>query len=264
MNLKQLFFGLLSALLVLLGAFFYSEFDDLTLLFTGVSALATALAAFGAMYSAKITERASHTWKIQMKTEMELREAKEVRVTLNAWYRHFLSEANSKANMTFYEIDDDIGLWYREPESRISHLNSYVNKLVDLWNDFEKSLDVTDVVCLKRYHRDRLYTIYREHVKACKDLIVILNKGEERAINPYIISAIYNFKDWHNVDLASAIPIYKVEAETFTQDGRSDKYKDDNGSPIYINPFQEINGTWINIGIQIDEKITEIRDSLGA
>lgn len=264
MKLKTICIGLVSALLVLLGAFFESHLD-VTMLFTGISALATAAAACAAMYSSQVTERSLLVWKSQMKTEIELTEAKEVKVALEAWYRHFLSESNSKIHMPFEHIDLEIGLWYREPSSNVAHLENYVNELTSLWDDFEKALDVTDVVALKQYHRTSLLKIHREHVKCCRKLIYILNNTgfKEAFIDPYVISAIYNCKDWDDLSLRQGEFIYRIEAETFTQDGVSKKYKKDDGTSIYTNPFQEVEGLRRNIGIQLDEKIAEIRESLG-
>lgn len=255
---------MVSALLVLLGAFFESHLD-VTMLFTGISALATAAAACAAMYSSQVTEQSLLVWKSQMKTEIELTEAKEVKVALEAWYRCFLSESNSRGHMTYDDIDSEIWLWYHDPSSNVAHLENYVNKLISLWDDFEKTLDVTDVVALKQYHRTSLLEIHREHVKCCRKLIYILSKSgsKEAFIDPHVISAIYTCKDWDDLSSRMGDLIYRIEAETFTQDGGSKKYKKDDGTPIYTNPFQEAEGLRRNIGIQLDEKIAEIRDSLG-
>ncbi|MCP4324244.1 MAG: hypothetical protein GY787_20785, partial [Alteromonadales bacterium] len=71
----------------------------LGVVFTGVAALAAALAAayaaLSASRSARVAEQSASIWKKQMRLDVELSEAKKLKIALNSWHRHFANLVDS-------------------------------------------------------------------------------------------------------------------------------------------------------------------------
>jgi len=238
----------------------------LVTLFTAMSALATAYAALSASKSARIAENAASTWKKQMQLEIELSEAKQLKIALGAWYRHFIHEAERYAGEELVRICELVEAQKNgNRTNQINHLQRYLDKHEELWNDLERSFDNASFIENDFDERIRLRRLSLSHSKSCLELVSycqgILDKDEnffERNC-----SAMYSCKDWNHLELAG-IKISRYKIEKRDEKGFLVPIKKDNGEFVYTSIHENVQSWYTQIGIKTDCQISEIKNKLGS
>jgi CRISPR/Cas system CSM-associated protein Csm2 small subunit len=238
----------------------------LVTLFTAMSALATAYAALSASKSARVAELSASTWKKQMQLEIELTEAKNLKVALHAWHRHFVHESQKYAGEDLVRICELIEMQLNGARiNQVNHLQRYLDKHEELWNNLEKSFDNASFIendFDERLHLRRLSLTYS---KGCQDLLSYYQQIIQPGNNFLEIncSALYSSSDWHQLDLAG-INITRVKLEKLDESGKLVPIKKENGDFVYISLQDSVQSWHTQIGNKIDCQIEAIKNKLGS
>lgn len=258
-----------------LGAFFGIYFErnniDLisivTLILTGISTIATAYAALSAAKSANIAQRSALTWKSQMQLGIELTEAKQLKIALHSWYRHYLIESERYLNENLKRVCELTKLEKNiSQKNQLDHLEKYSTKLTELWNELESSFDNAGFISANFDDRLQLRRSFLIHKKGCENLISYTKGYIDESANLLELScsAVYQTSDWHAYALDdSNLPVTRI-AWTTKQNGKKAAMDDENNNiTIYESVYDSINGWITDIGVTIDNQILLIKDKLG-
>ena len=208
--------------------------------------------------SVEIAAKSAEVWKKQMSLDIELQEAKELKVTLNAWHRCYLNEAYYS-----YEIKDislTSELIYQRIESRYKkdllekNLKDYLECLNKQWMDFEAACDKASFLGHDFNHRVMLLRRHKKHLEAVKTLIMHCSVPDNVKLIPHekrvsLISTIYfNQKSNTNQD------IYTVSHLKDPHGDINDVDKD-----IRISFHDDIRNWWMGMDLIIDHEIKRIK-----
>ncbi|MGF1689615.1 hypothetical protein [Photobacterium kagoshimensis] len=234
----------------------------LTTIFTGFAAIGTAYAAYAASESAKISEKASNIWKQQMSIDIELAEAKELKVCLNDWHRRFTAEAYKK-NQTLNELLQGV---LESPHAikqvQIDHFQKYIDDLNLSWSNLESAFDRANFVGHSFEQRLRLRRLHIAHRRALNKYVEYLmfnnrmNLHHEGLIE--LLTTIYHINDWAQQDV-NGQPLYRVEIELIDDNGTLSLCKKDDGTSVYDSLHNSVEGWVLNTNVYVDHKIEEIR-----
>ncbi|WDD96776.1 hypothetical protein [Thalassomonas actiniarum] len=228
-------------------------------IFTGGAALATAYAAKQAAKSAEVSERASKTWKHQMALDVELKEAKKIKVALMTYYRHFINEAHKYHSFTYSELVSDLEHYKKtDPKEFSNFIHKYSSQSSALWSELEAAFDEASFVKhdfeeLKRYRISQ----YR-HNASCEYLMVSFLKPRLEFGSPELkqaITGVYRVKDWNDLYFRNE-NIMKVQIE-IRDDDESFKSID-----AYCDLFEDVAQWHVQIASRIDRRIEEIKNKL--
>lgn len=238
----------------------------LVTLFTAISALATAYAALSASRSARVAELSASTWKKQMQLDIELTEAKKLKIALHAWHRHFIHEAFKYSGDDLVRIGELIQM-QRNGNSinQINHLQRYLDRHEELWNNLEQSFDNASFIVNDFEERLRLRRLSLMHSKSCQELISYYQGIIQP--DPHFFemncSAVYSSSDWHEFDLAG-INISRVKLEMTDKAGKLVPIKKENGEFVYTSVHDGVQSWYTQIGIKVDCQIETIKHNLGS
>lgn len=238
----------------------------LATLFTALSALATAYAAFSASKSARTAEQSASTWKKQMQLDIELAEAKNLKISLHTWHRHFILESQAYCGEDLHRITDRIRMQKNENSTnQINHLQRYLDKYDDLWNNLEQSFDNASFITHDFEERLRLRRLSLTHSKSCHELISYYQGtiSPDRYFLEKECSAIYASSDWHQLDL-SGFNITRVKIEKRDVNGELVPVTKNNGEFIYTSIHEDVESWHTQIGRKTDSQIAEIKSRLGS
>jgi hypothetical protein len=272
-QLKKILTVFAMAIVFLLGSLFGIYIDKISFdvtaflgaLFTGIAALATAYAAFSASKSAQIAELSASTWKKQMQLGVELDEAKKLKIALHAWHRHFTHEAERYLEEDLVRIGELIQIQKNNDSSnQIEHLQRYLDKHEELWNNLEQSFDNASFIVSDFEERLRLRRLSYTHSKSCNKLISYFQGNIEPETDFFEIncSAVYRSLDWHKFDLAG-LNITRSKLEKKNDSGKLVPIPKDNGDYIYTSVYDDVQSWYRQIGVKIDFQIEAIKRSLG-
>ncbi|WP_105102753.1 hypothetical protein [Microbulbifer pacificus] len=272
MRLKILFFTFLAAVIFLVGTTtaVYFEKDNaeflafLSLVFTGLAAIATAWAARSASKSARIAEVSAETWKRQMRLNIELEEAKRLKLALSSWYRHFIGESYRYSDQDLVRIGElqDIGK-RNDARGKAQHIQGYLDTYKNLWNSLEESFDNASFIESDFEGRLRLRRLSLNHMEACSNLLAYF-QGEIENTDSFMdenCSAIYACADWHELDL-TGIKLSKVELEIPNKNGKLEYVKKSNGDNVYVSFHEDVQSWYSKIGSDVDAQIARIKSSV--
>lgn len=243
--------------------------DLLTILatiFTGLAAFATAYAANSASKSAKIAEKSASIWKQQMLLEIELREAKNLKVALHAWHRHFIHESYSKNRNLESLIEHFEEVKLSTQNSFEMHFRAYIEKQTELFSNLETAFDEASFIEHDFGHRVRLRRLFLSHREECERFIEHISASIINIPNdllPITLTAIYKVNDWNNLQLRGC-KLFLVKMETITDDGKYEPIMKPDGSFVYNNLNEEVQGWFTNIGVKIDVQISNIKSRITA
>ena len=244
----------------------YNWIQYLVTLFTAMSAFATAYAALSASRSATIAEKSASTWKTQMQLEIELTEAKKLKIALHAWNRHFTHEAETYTGDDLARIIELIERQKNEnPVNQIDHLQRYLDRHEELWNNLEQSFDNASFIVNDFEERLRLRRLSLTHSKSCQKLIAYY-QGVIGPHYPFLemnCSAVYMSSDWHQLDLEN-VPITKVKVETPGENGKLELKLKKDGEFIFTSLHEDAQSWITQIGTKIDLQIGEIKRKVGS
>ncbi|HIF9257121.1 TPA: hypothetical protein ACX6RA_000140 [Photobacterium damselae] len=233
----------------------------LSVVFTGVAALATAYAALSASRSARVAEQSASIWKKQMRLDVELSEAKKLKIALNAWHRHFIHEAEKYSGEDLLRIGELLQI--QNKEVSINHLHKYISKYEELWGNLDQSFDNASFIVNDFEERLRLRRLSYTHLKGCYELMSYLQGITEPGPNFFEIncSAVYRASDWHQLDLAG-IQITRIKLEQRDANGKLVTIKNENDEFIYTSVCDDVQSWYTQIGIKIDSQIETIKFKL--
>nr|PMI41431.1 hypothetical protein BCU45_19400 [Vibrio lentus]PMJ56415.1 hypothetical protein BCU20_20605 [Vibrio lentus] len=236
----------------------------LATIFTGLAAFATAYAALSASKSAKIAERSASMWKQQMLLDIELSEAKNLKVALHAWHRHFINESNSK-NRNLASLLEHFEEVKKTTQSSFQiHFRKYIEKQSELFSDLEVAFDQAGFIEHDFEQRIRLRRLFLSHREECERLIEHISVSDINIPNdllPITLTAIYKVSDWHELDLR-ANNIFRVKMEKVTDDGKYEPILKADGSYVYGNLNDQVQGWFTNIGIKVDVQVSDIKSRI--
>jgi hypothetical protein len=268
--LKTILIILATAIIFLLGSIsaIYIEkipFDVsafLGVIFTGIAALATAYAALSASRSARVAEQSASTWKKQMQLDVELSEAKKLKIALNAWQRHFTHEAEKYSGEDLLRIGELLQI--QNKDNLINQLQRYISKYEELWGELEQSFDNASFIVNDFEERLRLRRLSYTHSKGCYELMFYLQGiiEPDSCFFEVNCSAVYSAADWHQLDLAG-INITRVKLEQRDKTGGLVSIKNENDKFIYTSVYDDVQSWYTQIGIKIDYQIEAIKLKLG-
>lgn len=237
----------------------------LVTLFTAMSALATAYAALSASRSARTSELSASTWKNQMRLDIELNEAKKLKIALHTWHRYFIQEAYKYSGEDLIRIGELIQMQKNGNSiNQISHLQRYLDKYEELWNNLEQSFDNASFIENDFEERLRLRRLSLTYSKSCHKLVCYYQGIIEPDEHFFEIncSAVYSSSDWHALDLAG-INISRVELEVRNEVGKFEPVKKENGKLVYTSVHEDVQSWYTQIGIKVDLQIESIKHKLG-
>ncbi|MGI2055996.1 hypothetical protein ACRN9T_02180 [Shewanella baltica] len=259
-----------TAALVIIGGLWATWLDDksidvltlFTTIFTGFAALGTAYAAYSAALSAKISASASTIWKQQMSFDIEIREAKDLKVSLNDWHRRFLSEAHSKDETLNDLLNNATSTPHIIKEVLIKHLQNYIDDLDNSWSTLEASFDNASFVGHDFEQRLRLRILHIAHRKAVNTYIEYMTFKNRLNLShddiTLILTTIYTSNDWSQQDINDA-SIYRVVLDCPNIDSEPAPFLSDEREKVYISLHQSVEDLILNINIYVDEKTREIK-----
>ncbi|HCE1777960.1 TPA: hypothetical protein NGS17_004632 [Vibrio parahaemolyticus] len=234
----------------------------LTTIFTGFAAIGTAYAAYAAAESAKISEKASNIWKQQMSIDIELAEAKELKVCLNDWHRRFIAEAYKK-NQSLDELLQDVSATpHVIKQMQVEHFQKYIDDLNLSWSNLESAFDRANFVghsFEQRLRLRRLHIAHREALNKYVDYLLFNNRMElQRGELAELLTTIYHINDWAQQDINGQL-LYRVEVELIDENGSFSTCKKDDGTSVYDSLHNSVEGWALNTNVYVDHKMQEIR-----
>ncbi|SMY16827.1 hypothetical protein [Photobacterium aquimaris] len=149
--------------------------------------------------SVDIAAKSAEVWKKQMSLEIELKEAKELKVSLNTWHRCYLNKAYIPEETDFFIFVEllyqRIETGYKKDELELN-LKNYIDRLNQDWMAFEAACDKASFVGHNFNHRVMLLRRHREHVNAVKVLIMHCSLPDKVNLIPQdkkisIVSTVY-------------------------------------------------------------------------
>lgn len=238
----------------------------LVTLFTAMSALATAYAAFSASRSARIAELSASTWKKQMQLDIELTEAKKLKIALHAWHRYFIHEAYKYSGEDLVRISELIQMQKNGNSiNQINHLQRYLDKHEELWNSLEQSFDNASFIVNDFEERLRLRRLSLIHSRSCHELLSYYQGiiEPDQYFFEMNCSAVYSSSDWHALDSAG-MKISRVKLEVRDDTGKLVPIKKENGEFVYTSVHEDVQSWYTQIGMKVDYQIESIKHKLGS
>ncbi|EJL6550115.1 hypothetical protein QXB71_004114 [Vibrio cholerae] len=236
--------------------------DFLTTIFTGFAAIGTAYAAHAASESAKISKRASNIWKQQMSIDIELSEAKELKVCLNHWHRKFLAEAYKKNQNLNELVQSVLATPYAVKQVQIEHFQKYIDDLNLSWSNLESAFDRANFVGHSFEQRLRLRRLHIAHRCAVNKYIEYLMFDNRMQLPREglieLLTTIFHINDWVQRDIDGQ-PLYRVEFEQFDANDSFSICKKDDGTSVYESLHNSVEGWVLNTNVYVDAKMQEIR-----
>jgi len=233
--------------------------EYVAIIFSSISALATAYAALSASRSARVAESSASSWKKQKIIDVELQEAKDLKISLNAWHRHVLRESERYGTSLLVVIMHDARKNMQNPEvvlSQIKHLQSFIDRYESLWNQLESSFDSAGFIENDFEQRLRLRRNSILYLNNCKSLLSYYKSKEDFIKFPIneVCSAIYHVPDWDSLFFNGG-KVTKIKLEHYDDQGCLNYVIDDDGAFVYESLPSALNSWVMQIGSTIDNQI---------
>ncbi|ENP8453566.1 hypothetical protein ACEI25_004142 [Photobacterium damselae] len=235
---------------------------------TVVAAYATKKAAKSASESTEVSKmsveiaaKSAEVWKKQMSLDIELQEAKELKVTLNTWYRCYLNKAYYSSEIKDISLISE--LIYQQIESINKKnileldLKDYLECLNKDWMAFEAACDKASFLGHNFNHRVMLLRRHKKHVEAVKTLIMHCSLPDKVKLIPQdkkvaLISTIY-FNQQSNTNPYIYTVFYVKDPHGNINDVDKDRR---------ISFHEDIRNWWMGMDLIIDHEIERIKTEI--